>query len=134
MTGGGQGEYHINMNDRSYLKTHKGHDHFVKSKIRELRDSLTLGEGDEELLKIVRNLCDETKLKIYVVLHHVTEMSVADLAEVVRSSQSVVSHALADLKDVGLVSSYRCGKLVCYRMADTKGKSTKLRVLQKFIA
>lgn len=103
-------------------------------KIREIRDSLAFGQTDEELLRIVRNLCDETKLKIYVILHHVTEMSVADLAAVTGSSQSTISHALADLKDVGLVASYRCGKLVCYRLTDLRGRSAKLRVLKKFIA
>jgi len=102
--------------------------------IRKLRETIPMGRTDEELMHIVRNLCDETKLKIYVILHHVPEISVADLTEVVRSSQSVVSHALSDLRKIGLVDSCRCGKLVCYRLAERKGKSSTLRVLKKFIA
>jgi DNA-binding transcriptional ArsR family regulator len=123
------------MNDRSYIESHRGHTHFISdTRIRKLRDSFTAGKGDQEFLRIIRNLCDETKLGIYVILHQVSEISVADLTEVTGSSQSAVSHALADLKQIGLVDSCRCGKLVCYKLTDPKGKSSRLRVLRKFIA
>lgn len=114
------------MLNRSYISTHKGHPHYVTNlKIMSLRKVTELSWEEENLLRIARNLSDPTKLKIYLLLEEVKEIAVSDFVYVLGISQSAISHALSDLKNLGLVESHRCGQLICYSLASDKEKKRR---------
>lgn len=109
------------MLNRSYIKLHQGHPHFLSdSRLLLLQRRMTFSSKEDELIRIIRNLSDPTKLKIYLLLAKVSEISVSDLALVLYISQSAISHALSDLKNLDLVESHRCGQLICYSLTNRK--------------
>lgn len=121
------------MFNRSYIQEHKGHPHyFTNSKVLSLQKSANLSKQEEQLLRIIRNLSDPTKLKIYLLLHKVAEISVTDLTLTLGLTQSAISHALSDLKNLGLVEAHRCGQLICYSLTKQSKKSKFLNFFEKF--
>lgn len=122
------------MLNRSYIKAHKGHPHYLTdSRVLFLHRTINFSKEEEELVRIVRNLSDPTKLKIYLLLHKVEEISVTDLTQILGFSQSAISHALSDLKNLGLVDCRRCGQLICYSLREDKKKNKFLKILNNFI-
>lgn len=120
------------MLNRSYIKGHEGHPHYVTdSKISSLQKTVSFSVEEEELVRIIRNLSDPTKLKIYLLLHKVEEISVTDLTQILGLSQSAISHALSDLKNLGLVECRRCGQLICYFLSNGKKKAKFLNFFDK---
>lgn len=114
------------MFNRSYINGHQLHPHyFNNSKIRSLAKSTNLQAG-EDFARVIKNLSDKTKLKIYYLLGQVEEMPVSDIKEILGISQSAVSHALSDLKKIDLIKSTRCGKLICYSLNNRKKKKIDL--------
>lgn len=121
------------MFNRSYINGHKGHSHYLTdSKVASLQKRVVLSGEEEELLRIIRNLSDPTKLKIYLLLHKVKEISVTDINNILSISQSATSHALADLKNLGLVECYRCGQLICYSLRKRQKKNNFLSFFNMF--
>lgn len=121
------------MLNRSYIKGHKRHPHYLAdSKVLSLQKRINFSLEEEELVRIIRNLSDPTKLKIYLLLHKVEEIPVTDLTQILNLTQSAVSHALADLKNLGLVECHRCGQLICYSLANAKKKNKFLSFFNKF--
>lgn len=76
---------------------------------------------DEELLydlaDLFKTFGDTTRIKILYALME-TPLCVCDLAEVVGTSQSAVSHQLRTLKQARLVKFRREGKSAMYSLAD----------------
>lgn len=121
------------MSNRSYIQGHEGHPHYVtNSKISSLQKTVSFSAEEEELVRIIRNLSDPTKLRIYLILHKVEEIPVADLTQVLGLSQSAISHALSDLKNLGLVECHRCGQLICYSLTNGKKKNKFLSFFERF--
>lgn len=121
------------MFNRSYILGHKGHPHYITdSRILSLQAKTYFSKEEDELVRIVRNLSDPTKLKIYLLLTKVKAMPVTDIAQILDISQSAVSHALTDLKNLGLVESYRCGQLICYSLNKAWRKNKLLSFLERF--
>lgn len=105
------------MLNRSYTQGHEGHPHYLSdSKLLLLQKDVSFSTEEDELVRIMRNLSDPTKLKIYLLLHKVEEIAVTDLAHILNVSQSAISHDLSDLKNLDLVESHRCGQLICYSL------------------
>ncbi len=69
------------------------------------------------VLKSLRALSDETRLRILALLEK-SELSVNELQEITRLSQSRISTHLGLLQDSGLVQSRREGKRTFYKLAD----------------
>lgn len=69
------------------------------------------------VLKSLRALSDETRLRILALLKK-SELSVNELQEITRLSQSRISTHLALLQDSGLVQSRREGKRVFYKLSE----------------
>lgn len=112
------------MINRSYINSHRGHPHYLTDRQIEILTRKVKTKGNlEDLLAVGKALSDPTKLKIFMLLNKVTNIAVSDIAEVVGASQSATSHALADLKEINLIKSSRCGQLICYEVA--KPNSTK---------
>lgn len=111
------------MFNRSYMEEHQGHPHHLTdSKILSLQKRIQFSSQEEELIRLTRNLSDPTKLKIYLLLESIAEISVTDLTQILELSQSAVSHALTDLRNIGLVWSHRCGQLICYSLVSSSKK------------
>lgn len=112
------------MFNRSYINPHKNHPHYIKdSKILNIQKTAESIEKKDHFFSIMRNLSDPTKMRIYLLLEKVEEISVTDLTIILGISQSAVSHALSDLKNIGLIESKRCGKLICYFLNKEKKKN-----------
>ncbi len=121
------------MFNRSYIKGHEDHPHYLTdARVLSLQKSISFSAEEEELVRIIRNLSDPTKLKIYLLLHKVEEIAVTDLTQILGLTQSAVSHALSDLKSLGLVESHRCGQLICYTLRNGEKRSKFLRFFEKF--
>lgn len=70
-----------------------------------------------DLAELFKVFGDSTRIRILFVLFE-AEVCVCDLAEVLRMTQSAVSHQLKILKQAKLVSARREGKSVFYALAD----------------
>lgn len=75
----------------------------------------------EELERCARQfgvVGDLTRLKICYTLCYYPELSVNEIAETVGVSPSAVSHALAKLKDIGVVKARRESQNIFYSLRD----------------
>jgi len=107
------------MFNRSYVNSHVNHLHYLNDKrIASLKKGAERVKKDD--LKILKNLTDATKFKIYTTLAKVDEICVSDLSLISNVSQSAISHALSDLEYLGLVEIKKCGKLNCYSLKKTQ--------------
>lgn len=114
------------MFNRSYINSHQDHPHYLSDgKIKQLKIKIGLNRDEEELIKIIKHLSDPTKFKIYLLLQKVESLPVTDITLILGLTQSAVSHALSDLKSVGLIKSYRCGQLICYSIIKILGEEDK---------
>lgn len=121
------------MFNRSYINRHKGHPEYLTDKqIQSLMRKVTLSNEDTKLILIIKHLSDPTKFKIYLLLDNVQEIPVTDITNILGLSQSSVSHALSDLKNLGLVESHRCGQLICYSLIKNTHTNRFLQFITKF--
>jgi DNA-binding transcriptional ArsR family regulator len=95
------------------------------------RDALPHPERRERLVAVFAALANPTRLSILVALTSCldgprSELCVCDLMAVTGASQSLTSHQLGVLRDAGLVTSRREGRLVFHRLVD----ETTRRILE----
>jgi DNA-binding transcriptional ArsR family regulator len=75
--------------------------------------------GEDEAQKLANQakaLGDPSRLRIAVALQLGEELCVCDLAWITELSQNLVSHHVRTLRNAGLATSRRQGKLVMYRL------------------
>lgn len=121
------------MFNRSYIFGHEGHPHYLTDeRLNSLKTAVHLSKNDETLLTIIKSLSDPTKYKIYLLLQQVEEIPVSDMAKILNLSQSSISHALSDLKLLGIVEAHKCGKLICYSLKNSKKTSRLKQFLNSF--
>ncbi|GAA1291982.1 ArsR family transcriptional regulator [Brachybacterium sp. JB7] len=89
-------------------------DHLV-AELTELLDSVT---GFEEMAEHMALLADQRRLRILFCLHAHPGVRSSDIARAIDASDSTTSHALALLRDSGLVRARRSGREVRYELAD----------------
>ena len=89
------------------------HDEIVKEVNEHMPDEDTL----YDLADFFKIFADSTRIKILYVLM-CSQMCVCDLAQILKMTQSAVSHQLRTLKQMDLVRSRRDGKTVFYSLAD----------------
>jgi DNA-binding transcriptional ArsR family regulator len=78
-----------------------------------------LPEDDARVLaERARALADPTRLTLAAALGDTDELCVCDLAWVAERPENLVSHHLRALRNAGLVTSRRDGKMVMYAMTD----------------
>lgn len=85
----------------------------------ELRRATIDGDRAERLAITAAAFGDPTRLAIAAALMEVDELCGCDLAWITSRPQNLVSHHLRALKERGLASSRRDGKLVMYSLTDT---------------
>lgn len=76
--------------------------------------------ADRDLIEAARRqraLGDATRIQIAAALGATDELCVCDLAWIVGRSENLVSHHVRVLRDAGLASSRRDGKMVMYALA-----------------
>ena len=71
-----------------------------------------------DLAELFKIFGDSTRIKILYLLFE-SEMCVCDIAQMLRMTQSAISHQLRLLKQARLVKSRREGKIVFYSLADS---------------
>lgn len=88
---------------------------------RDLVERVMADMPDEDMLfelsELFKVFGDSTRIRILYALYE-AEVCVCDLAEVLKMSQSAVSHQLKSLKTARLVKSRREGKQVFYSLSD----------------
>jgi DNA-binding transcriptional ArsR family regulator len=72
----------------------------------------------QELAAQAKALGDPSRLRIAVALQLGEELCVCDLAWITELSQNLVSHHVRTLRNAGLATSRRQGKLVMYRLTE----------------
>lgn len=101
------------MNGGSYMHNHENNI-LIKNKL----ESANL----DILIEFFKILSDKTKLKIIIALLN-DKHCVHDLCEIVDSTQSNISHALAKMKVLNIVKEEKVGKHVFYEVFDEHIKS-----------
>ncbi len=81
------------------------------------RASALKGLALQQVSTFFSTLSDPTRLRILIALHQ-RELCVCDLAAVLDSTSSAVSHQLRILRLSNLVASRRQGKIIYYRLND----------------
>ena len=96
------------------------------------------GTGTEEFerraadaAQLLKLLANEHRLVILCRLSQTREMSVSELAEAARLSQSAISQHLAKMREDGLLGTRRDAQTVFYRLADPN--ATRLLALLRDI-
>lgn len=74
----------------------------------------------EELLPLFKNLSDENRFTIFLLLVNEGELNVGDICERTGLSQPLTSHHLKNLRDVGLVNCRREGNSIFYSACGEK--------------
>lgn len=87
-------------------------------KAEALRAARLNAEAAAEAAEAAKALSDPTRLTLAVVLAQAGEECVCDLSWVMERAENLVSHHLRVLRQAGLVSSRREGKMVLYSMTD----------------
>ena len=86
--------------------------------VTELKHVLPPEEFAIETASLFGLLSDSTRLRILYLLYH-REVCVRNIAEAIEMSPPAVSHHLRSLKQLGVITSRRIGKVVHYTIADT---------------
>ena len=85
--------------------------------IQSVQPAMPKEEHLYDLAELFKIFGDSTRLRILYVLFE-AEVCVCDIAEVLKMTQSAISHQLRILKQAKLVKSRREGKTVYYSLAD----------------
>lgn len=75
-----------------------------------------------DLADLFKLFGDTTRFKILYCLLH-AELCVCDISKILGMTQSAISHQLKVLKDSKLIKCRRCGKSICYSLADDHVRS-----------
>jgi ArsR family transcriptional regulator, lead/cadmium/zinc/bismuth-responsive transcriptional repressor len=87
-------------------------------KAEELR-STRLPDIDAQLLaERAKAFSDPTRLTLAAALHETDELCVCDLAWIAERAENLVSHHVRVLRNAGLVTSRRDGKMVLYALTE----------------
>ncbi|WP_341278920.1 metalloregulator ArsR/SmtB family transcription factor [Paenibacillus sp. FSL H8-0537] len=90
---------------------------YDEPKVRKVQHAL-VQQNIQEMAKIFKALADETRLKIVFALCEEDELCVCDVANIINSSLATTSHHLRTLKQLGLATFRKEGKLVFYSLKD----------------
>lgn len=93
------------------------HDH--GQRIEKELENMPKEENFQRVSYLFKQLCDESRIRIFWLLCHCEEC-VINISSLVNMSSPAVSHHLRQLKNSGLIVSRRDGKEVYYRAADTE--------------
>ncbi len=96
----------------------------TQDKVLKFKSMLQNNPSIESKSLIAGCLGDPTCLKILYIMTREKEVCPSDLAAILAISMPAVSHQLGKLRQMGIVSAKRMGKIICYTFAN--GKEAKL--------
>ncbi|MDD2463653.1 MAG: metalloregulator ArsR/SmtB family transcription factor [Desulfobulbus sp.] len=88
-----------------------------KDQVTKAREQALSAEEYEDMAALFKAMGDPNRLRILWALGH-EEMCVCDLAALLGSSESAVSHQLRMLRQMALVKNRRQGQVLYYRLND----------------
>lgn len=106
------------MNEIEKCDCNEVHDDIIAKVMAQMPSEETL----YDLAELFKVFGDSTRVRIICALFE-SEMCVCDIAEVLKMTQSAISHQLRVLKQARLVKFRRDGKTVYYELADGHIKS-----------
>lgn len=89
-----------------------------KEEIEKVRVALKNDIGIDKAVKVHQLLSGETRHKLVKLLHDLKELCVCDMAEILDTTVSAVSHQLKILRKEGIVSTRREGQTIYYSLQD----------------
>lgn len=95
---------------------------YDEGKVQRLKQELTVVDTAQAVV-LFKALADETRIKIAYVLTKEDEVCVCDVANAIGSTVANVSHHLRLLRNMGLASIRKEGKLVFYSLKDNQIRS-----------
>lgn len=90
---------------------------FDEEKVSKVKDELRM-QNTMEVSKLFKALSDDTRLKIAYALRVEEELCVCDVANIVGCTVATASHHLRLLRNLGLATYRKEGKLVYYSLDD----------------
>ncbi len=84
-----------------------------------------------ELISLVSLFKDETRFKVIMVFSKSKEVCPSDIAEILRTSKSCISHQLKTLTLLGLIKKEKRGRISCYQLT-SKGRKV-IKILREII-
>lgn len=91
-----------------------------KEEIEKVKVALRNDVGVNKSVKAHQLLSGETRYKLVKLLHDLKELCVCDMAEILNTTVSSVSHQLKILRKEGLVLTRREGQTIYYSLQDTE--------------
>lgn len=91
---------------------------YNEEKVNHIKSCINI-EEIEGVAKMLKALADETRLKIVLALYKGEELCVCDAANIVGSTVATASHHLRLLRNMGIASYRKEGKLAFYSIKDT---------------
>ena len=120
------------MHTSDNMSTVLPHDHGDIDDIDSFRRLLADNEGFDRVAKLMTQLGDGTRLRIYwLLLHH--EDCVTNISAIMGMSSPAVSHHLRALKDGGLIKSRRVGKKVYYKAEGASDSEYLHRMIEELM-
>lgn len=92
--------------------------HVHEDVVKKVNEKMPSEEELYDLADFFKVFGDSTRIKILTVLL-CTEMCVCDIAQILRMTQSAISHQLRVLKQMDLVKNRRDGKSILYSLTDS---------------
>lgn len=89
-----------------------------KEEIEKVKVALKKDSEVNRVFKIHQLLSGETRYKLVKLLHDLKELCVCDMAEILNTTVSAVSHQLKILRKEGVVSTRRKGQTIYYTLQD----------------
>ena len=90
---------------------------YNEEKVNRIKSSIDVEEA-QDVTKTLKALADETRLKIVLALYKGEELCVCDAANIVGSTVATASHHLRLLRNMGIASYRKEGKLAFYSLND----------------
>ncbi len=108
------------------------HEHPVDAdRVRLAQERLRAARGDgafDELTTVLGLLADPTRAQLLFALDAAQELCVGDLMLATDGSQDAVGYGLRQLREAGLVTNRKQGRMVFYRLADLPAPLRELRL------
>jgi ArsR family transcriptional regulator len=90
----------------------------TSSKIKNLQDFLAKTDSLERTMSLADIINGETRLKILCTLARVENLSVSDIADILKARPSGISHQLAILRENNLVKTSKRERVVLYALKE----------------
>jgi len=89
-----------------------------EEKVSSVRMKMKSDKCFQQLAETFKALSDPTRTKIIYALYLEDELCVGDIAAILGTSDSVISHQLRTLRNMKLVKYYKAGKVTYYSLDD----------------